>query len=210
MFKTLLRLFPRRVREEFGQEMVNVFSQTLYDARCRGMAAMAFVWVREIGSLLAELLRAYGAEKPAAAIAAVVASVIAGHLITDAGLFHHATWAALLGGLAIAGILYGARLPCHGLLLAVGVLAGTFTIDRALLRPGQYSAMNVPGVVYDVLPNEAALAELPKVTPRVRTEIHVNGVITVVRTGGVDGFYIVVALALLTGGAMVGRRLVTI
>jgi hypothetical protein len=69
--------------------------------------------------------------------------------------------------------------------------------------------MKVPGVLYDVLPNTAALANLPKHTPRVRTEIHDNGVITVVRTGGVDGLYILVSLALHDGSCFATRPCVS-
>jgi hypothetical protein len=208
VYQVLIRLYPRRVREDFGEEMVIVFRRRLDDARTRGLSAVARVWIGEIRSLPIELVRAHRAERPAAAIVAIVASTAAGHLITDAGLFHLGTWAALVTGLAVAGLLYGARLPRQALVLAVTVLRGTFTIDRALLQSAQHRAMKVPGVLYDVLPNTAALANLPKHTPRVRTEIHDNGVITVVRTGGVDGLYILVSLALLSGGAVVGRRLV--
>lgn len=208
MYEKLVRLYPRRIRDEFGLEMIATFGQALEQARSRGPGPVALIWIREIAALPAELIGAYHAERAGAALAAIVASVLASYLITNAGLFHELTWMALLVGLVAGGFVFGARLPRIALFVTAAALLGTLAIDRALLQPGQERAMVVPGVAYDVLPSTIALEKLSKSTPRVRTEMYHNGVITVVRTGGVDGLYILAALALLTGGAAVGRRVV--
>jgi hypothetical protein len=207
MYRLLVRLYPRRIRQEFGAEMAAIFGDVIHDARKEGLAAVARAWMRELRSHPAELLRAYHAEGPATAIGALVSATVAGHLITDAGLFHGATWLALIGGLAASGTLYGVGRCGQALVVAAATLGGTFTIDQTLLRAGERRTLVVPGVVYDVLADARALEALPKHTPRVRTEIHRDGVITVVRTGGVDGIYVLVSLGLLTGGAVLGRRL---
>jgi hypothetical protein len=208
MYERLVRLYPRRIREAFGPEMIATFRQTVEHARSRGAGAVAVIWIREIGSLPAELIGAYHAERVSAALAAIIASVLASYLIANAGLFHEWTWMALLVGLFAGGFSFGAQSPRTALLVTSAALLGIVAVDRALLQPGQERAMVVPGVSYDVLPSPIALEKLSKSTPRVRTEIYRNGVITVVRTGGVDGLYILAALTLLGGGAAVGRRVV--
>lgn len=58
-YALLLRLYPRRFREQFGEEMAAVFAGTLEDAARRGALPLLRVWLREMLAAPANLLRAH-------------------------------------------------------------------------------------------------------------------------------------------------------
>jgi hypothetical protein len=62
-FNTLLRLFPPRFRDEFGQEMAETFAQRLAEANPQGRVPL-LVWLDELVALPGALLKAYTAPQP--------------------------------------------------------------------------------------------------------------------------------------------------
>jgi hypothetical protein len=47
-YRLLLRAFPPRYRQRFGDDMTDVFADRLRDARSRGLAATAGLWARTL------------------------------------------------------------------------------------------------------------------------------------------------------------------
>jgi hypothetical protein len=57
LFARLLRLYPRGFRQEFGEEMLEVFADAMAEASPRGLLAVALRFVRELWGLLAGAVR---------------------------------------------------------------------------------------------------------------------------------------------------------
>lgn len=58
IFRILLRLYPRALRECFGAEMLTVFEQSLRERAALGPLASASYFVKEVGGLIAGVARA--------------------------------------------------------------------------------------------------------------------------------------------------------
>src|SRR5687767_6772193 len=48
VYRAVLRLAPRRLRDAHGDDMAELFAERLTDARARGRVAAALVWTRAI------------------------------------------------------------------------------------------------------------------------------------------------------------------
>jgi hypothetical protein len=60
VYHRLLSLYPAEFRDEFGEEMTNVFAAAVRGARQQGFRSTAAVWLRELRNLPLSLVRAYG------------------------------------------------------------------------------------------------------------------------------------------------------
>lgn len=85
LYRALLRLQPRRTRDEFGAEMMTVFDDAAADARSRGRFAYWRFALREVGGLLSPGVGATAARRgwrwP---VAGAVVGLAAGLLVTQA------------------------------------------------------------------------------------------------------------------------------
>lgn len=58
-YRWLIRLYPAAFRDEFDEEMINVFAAAVKGARRQGFRSTAAVWLRELRDLPLSLVRAY-------------------------------------------------------------------------------------------------------------------------------------------------------
>ena len=76
LFGLTLALYPRALREEFGEEMTLVFEEQISDARHDGWFAVACVWKATVGELLSVAVPSRLAPIAAPAIAWITALVL--------------------------------------------------------------------------------------------------------------------------------------
>lgn len=226
VYATMLRLYPRDWRREFGVEMAAVFADALHAARRRGALAVFRLWWRELASLPSNVLGTIskhdgGRPNPivAASLMILIASVVS-HLVANAGLFHATSLTMLFAGLAASGFIFGAGRRGAAILLVVLTLGASLAADAIAMRfasSGVTSTLTIPGVrldltrveslpVYGTLIERAAAAG----SPRIRTTTFERDgalYLTVVRSGGVDGAYALLTMLLLAGTAWSGWRM---
>jgi len=153
LYRTVLRLFPRAFREEFGEEMEAVFAQAMQEAAGQGRFALLRAAAAEIGGLLFERVcqsarsaRARLAVKarPAApqeallGLAVFVVPVLALAVEGDASPLAYQGITLLLVGLLLAGVLGGMprwSLPGLGLSAASGAFVWLFQWGADRLSP---------------------------------------------------------------------------
>jgi hypothetical protein len=225
LYGKMLRLYPAGWREEFGVEMTAVFADALHAAQRRGALAVVRLWWREVVTLPANLFSTIskhdgGRPNPivASALLLVVGSLVS-RLVANDGLFHVTSLVMLALGLAAAGFIYGTGRRIAAVALVALTLGSALAADRLALRiaaPGITTTVTIPGVRLDssrVTSANAyhALIEQARAStsPRVRTATFTqNGVVyvRVVRSGGVDGAYALLAMLLVAGMAWTGWR----
>jgi hypothetical protein len=233
MYRRILQLYPDAFIEELGDEMVDTFCDSLHATSLRGRLML---WIRELLSLPFDLLRAYSSEpgsRPGILMSMFVATLFlavswaSSHLLTNFGLFHAASVATLALGLLLVGFtagcavsmrrrLFYVSLSSAALLIGIATVLAVPALDRFRLGDAGELSYAIPGVRLDHFVGESvsdmndAVAGLePTRSPRVRmtTYDHDGSIaITAVRSGGVDGIYALISLALLLGGTYAGSR----
>lgn len=99
LYARLLRLYPRRFRDEFAEEMQIVFQDSVKEAVVNGMLSMIFICVRELGGLPLNVLREFWHELERKETIMVTNETVEAEASTDGGTNH---WDALIGALPFA------------------------------------------------------------------------------------------------------------
>jgi hypothetical protein len=198
-YASLLRLYPRKWRREFGAEMSAVFADALADARRRGPRAVIALWLRELAAAQLD---------PLLALVLLLGSGWgASHLVAYEGLFHATSLALLGAGIAAAGFLFGSGRGLVAALVLVAAFGTAYAGDRLALRIAAPGSLTIPGVRLDVVRDEGPMPQRMKA--RMHTETFERDgapYLTVVHAGGVDGAYALLAMLMLATTAMAGRR----
>ncbi len=225
LHRIVIALYPVRFRDEFGGEMSNDFEERIsakhsfrntlgawWNELTQLPESLATAYAGEDRSSRGQRLRVLGL----IAAGAMVVAGVASHLVAHSGLYHRVSQLGLVAALLATGVLFGLVRVTQAApkLLVPAALAITFflfapwAIDRHLVvnhTTTPFSA-DLPGVRLDVskfssaddAASFAGALDAEK-APRLRSETTRQGaslIVTVLRSGGVDGIYAIVALAL--------------